>query len=92
MLSKMIWHDQVAPKNHGGDRFQGKGLDAGQGLPCRDWIGVLPTQTFLDSNLVIPENFIQFCPSIQKIFMIFFNTDGQTHISIQNKSPHYLFG
>ena len=62
-------------KNHGGDRFQGKGLDAGQGLPRRgrDWAGVLPTQKFLNSNLVTPENFVQFRPSIQN-FLIFFNT------------------
>ena len=51
-------------KNHGGDRFQGKDLDAGQGLPHRDWAGILATQTFLNSNLVTPENFIQYCPSV----------------------------
>ena len=33
---------------------------------------------FLNSNLVTPENFIQFRPSFQKLLMIFFNTDGQT--------------
>ena len=67
-------------------------MDAGQGLPCRDWAGVLPTQTFLNSNLVFPENFVQLCPSILKLFMIFFNTNGLTDIhtnSIQNKSPNY---
>ena len=72
--------------------FQGKGLDAGQGLPHRDWEGVLPTQAVLNSNLVTPENFIQFCPSIQKLYMVFFNTDGQTDgrtNSILNESPHY---
>ena len=26
------------------------------------------------SNLVTPEFFIQFCPSIQKLFMVFYNT------------------
>ena len=51
-------------KNHGGDRFQGKDLDAGQGLPHRDWAGILATQTFLNSNLVTPENFIQYGPSV----------------------------
>ena len=79
-------------KNHGGDRFQGKGLDTGQGVPHRDWADVLPTQTFLNSNLVPLKNFIQFHPSVQKLFMIFFNTDAQMdgHTnSIQNESPHY---
>ena len=70
-------------KNHGGDRFQGKSLDADQGLPRSDWAGVLPTQKFLNSNLVTPEKFLQFGPSIQKLFMIFLITDrwmdGQTH-------------
>ena len=32
----------------------------------KDWVGVLPTQMFLNSNLVNPDNFVQFCPSIQK--------------------------
>ena len=50
-----------------------------QGLPHRDWAGVLPTQKFLYSNLVTPESFVQLCPSIQKLFMIFFNTDRWTH-------------
>ena len=72
----MTWPGST--KNQGGDRFQGIDLDAGQGLPCKDWVGVLPTQTFLNSNLVTPENFIQFSPSVQKLFMIFFNTNGQT--------------
>ena len=47
-----------------------------------------------------PENFIQFCPSVQKLFVIFFNTDrliqrwtdrqtDRHKNSIQNKSPHY---
>ena len=30
--------------------------DAGQGLPRRDWAGVLPTQTFLNSNV---QNFFE---------------------------------
>ena len=73
----MTWSGNA--KNNGGDRFQGKGLDAGQGLPGRDWEGVLPTQVVLISNLVTSENFIQFCPLIKKLFMVFFNTDGQTN-------------
>ena len=88
----MTW--QGSTKNHGGCRFQGKG----HGLTHRDWAGVLPTQMFL--NQVTPENFIQFCPSVQKLFVIFFNTDrliqrwtdrqtDRHKNSIQNKSPHY---
>ena len=73
----MIWSGSA--KNHGRDIFQGKGLYAGQGLPCRDWGGVLPTQMVLNINLVTPEIFIQFCPSIQKLFVVFFNTEGKTH-------------
>ena len=82
----MTWPGST--KNQGGDRFQGIDLDAGQGLPCKDWVGVLPTQTFLNSNLVTPENFIQFHPSIQKLFMIFLHRQTDTN-SIQNESPHY---
>ena len=77
-LSNAFQNDMTWPssaKNHGGDRFQGKG----QGLPHRDWAGVLPTQTFINSNLVTHEIFVQFCPSDQKLFMIFHNTDRQTH-------------
>ena len=86
----MTWPGST--KNHIGDRFQRKGLDTGQGPPHRDWANELPTLTFFNSNLVTPENFVQFRPSIQKLFMIFFNTDPQTdgHTnSIKNKSPHY---
>ena len=61
------------------------------GLPSRGLAVLLPTQTLHNSNLVTPENFIQFRPSIQKFFMIFFNIDtqmdGHTN-SIQNESPH----
>ena len=32
---------------------------------------------FHNSNLVTPENFVQFRPSIRKLFIIFFNTDTQ---------------
>ena len=87
----MTWPGST--KNQGGDRFQGIDLDAGQGLPCKDWVGVLPTQTFLNSNLVTPENFIQFHPSIQhyswsSLTQTDWRTDGHTN-SIQNESPHY---
>ena len=69
MLSKMIWHDVVVPKTTEEIDFRGKGLDAGQGLP---------TQTFLNSKLVTPDNFIQFRQSIEKLFMFFSYTDGPT--------------
>ena len=47
--------------------------------PSHPWEVVLPTQAVLNSNLVTPENFIEFCPSFQKLFMVFFNTEGQTN-------------
>ena len=85
----MTWAGST--KNHGGDIFQGKGLDEGQGLPSRDWTGVLPTQMFLNSNLVTPENFVQFCQSIQKLFMIFLYhrcTDRRTETQTPYKTIH----
>ena len=79
--------------NHGGDRYQGKGLDAGQGLPCRDWAGVLPTQTFLNSNLVTPETFIQFHPSVQKLSRFHITqTDTQTPYKTNHPSTLYGYG
>ena len=75
-------------KNHGGDRFQGKSLDAVKGLCHRDWAGVLPSQKLLNSNLVTPENFVQFHPSVQKLFMIFFNTDRQTDRWTDTQTPY----
>ena len=68
-------------KNHGGDIFQGKGLDAGQGLPHRDWEGVLPTQAVLNSNLVTPENF--------KSYSWFSLTQMDIQTRHTNKSPHH---
>ena len=62
------------------------------GGALQDWACVLPTQMFLNSNLVPREIFVQFCPSVQKLFMIVFSTDRQTdgHTnSLQNKSPYY---
>ena len=35
-----------------------KGLGAGQGLPHRDWAGVLPTQKLPATNLATPKSFI----------------------------------
>ena len=73
---------------HGADIFQEKGLDVGQELHCRDWVGVLGTETFLNSNLVTPENFVQFYPFVQKLFMIFFNLDGRTDAQTPYKTNH----
>ena len=54
-------------KNHGGDRFLAKGLGAGQGLPRRDWAGVLPTQKLPGTNLATPESFIPIDPTVEKL-------------------------
>ena len=47
--------------------FQAKGLDAGQGLPRKDWAGVLPTQKLLGTNLATPESFIPIDPTVEKL-------------------------
>ena len=47
--------------------FQAKGLDAGQGLPCRDWARVLPTQQLPGTNLATPESFIPIDPTVEKL-------------------------
>ena len=60
-------------------KFRGKGLDAGLVLPSGDWALVLPTPNLAATSLLSPENFVQITPSIQKLFVIFQNTDGQTH-------------
>ena len=65
--------------NHGPALLQGKGQGAGQGLPGGDWMGVLPTQKLLQTNLASPENFVQICSLILKIFMISNVTDTQMH-------------
>ena len=61
-------------------------------LPLRDWAGLLPTQTLLNSNLETPENFIQFCPSFKKLIMIFFNTDTQTPYKTNHPTTLYGYG
>ena len=48
-------------------------------LPRGDWAGVLPTQKLLQTNLASPENFVQICSLILKIFMISDVTDAQMH-------------
>ena len=73
-LSNALNNDMTwcgSTKNHGGDWFQGKGLEARKGIPHMDWAGILPTQKFLESNLATRENFVQFRPSIPKLFIIF---------------------
>ena len=51
---------------------------AGPVLTGGDWTLVLPTPKLAATSLLIPENFVQIGPSIQKLFMIFQNTDRQT--------------
>ena len=60
--------------SHGGDSLQGKGLDAAPVLQGEDWTQVLPTQYLPGTNQTSPENFIQICPSIQKLFFNWANS------------------
>ena len=46
--------------------FQAKGLDAGQGLPHRNWARILPTQKLPGTNLATPESFIPIDPTVEK--------------------------
>ena len=62
--------------NHGGDRLQGKWLAAGQVVTVGDWAMVLPTTKLSATSLLGPENFVQIGQSVQKLFMIFQNTDS----------------
>ena len=61
------------PPNRKVITFQAKGLGAGQDLPCRDWAGVLPTQTLLGTNLATPESLILIDLTIQESTNIFQN-------------------
>ena len=65
-----------------GDRLQEKGLYAGPYLTGGEWALVLPTTKLAATSLQSSENFIQIGPSIQKLFMIFQNTDRPTHKQI----------
>ena len=68
-------------------------MDAGQGLPGRDWAGeskVLPTQMFINSNLVTSEIFVRFHQSVQKLFRIFLTTDSQTSGYPDTQTPHKM--
>ena len=60
--------------SHGGDSLQGKGLDAAPVLQGEDWTQVLPTQYLPGTNQTSPENFIQICPTIQKLFFNWANS------------------
>ena len=46
----------ISTNNHGGDRLQGKGLDAGQVLLGGDWALVLPTHKLTMASLVRPSS------------------------------------
>ena len=68
--------------DHGGDRLQGKGLDAGQVVTGGYWALVLPTTKLAVTSLLSPKIFVQIGPSIQKLFMNFQKhgwKDRQTH-------------
>ena len=54
-LSKMVWHNPIAPMTMGLLHFREK--DRVQGRAYQgDWAGVLPTQKLLQANLASPEN------------------------------------
>ena len=65
------------PRTPSPPNLQGKGLDAGQVLPGGDWALVLPTHKLATTSLLSPENFVKISSSVQKLFMIFQNTDRQ---------------
>ena len=63
--------------NQGGDRLQGKGMQAQsyRGLG----IDTTPPPKFAATSQISPVNFVQNRPSIQNIFMIFQNTERHTN-------------
>ena len=63
-------------KNQGADKFQAKHLGAGQGLPHRDWAGVLPTQKLPGTNQATPEYFINIDQTIQKSINILISMES----------------
>ena len=70
------WYDTPgSTHDHGGDRLQGKVLYAGQVITGGDWALVLPTLKLDATSQQSPENFVQIGQCIQKLFMIFQNTD-----------------
>ena len=74
--------------DHGGDRLQGKGLDAGQVVTGGYWALVLPTTKIAMTSLLSPKFFVQIGPSVQKLFMIFPNKDTDT----QTNHPCTIYG
>ena len=81
-LSNAIQNGMIqlsSTNNHGGDRLKGKGLYAGPVLSDGDWALVLPTPKLASTSLQSPEKFVQMNPSIQKLVMIFQNTDAQSN-------------
>ena len=66
----------------------------------KDWVqaraypgglgGVLPTQKLLETNLASPENFIQICSPVQKLFMIYCRTDTQMDIWTDTQTPYKM--
>ena len=75
-------------KNHGVDRFKVKGLDAGQGLPCRDWAGVLPTQKFIKSNPLKFHSILSIHSKVIHDFLLHRQTDRQMDRQIPYKTNH----
>ena len=63
----------------GGDILQGKERNVGQVLQGGDWALVLPTHKVVSTCLLSPENFIQIGSFVQKLFMIFQNTETWKH-------------
>ena len=47
---------------------------------------------FLNSNLVTPENFVLFYPSIRKLLNVFFNTDGRTDGWMDGRMDRWMDG
>ena len=64
-----------------------------------DWALVLPTPKLVPTSLLNPEKFVQISQSVQKLFMIFQNTDRHTnesslyHIQVRAKKimPHFFY-
>ena len=55
-LSKMVWHDLVAPMSTELLHFREKDGVQAQANPGGDWVGVLPTQKLLETKLASLEN------------------------------------
>ena len=71
-------------------RFQGKSLNAGQGLPHRDWAWCLTTQQLLTTTKQSLKILFKFGRSVQKLFMIFCWTDTQFFESLRDIKRFYV--